>query len=61
MNKTVLRLLVATQIFSLFFLMILPYLIRVLSGLWGKTLYGLLVITGVGLALALRYAFISLD
>jgi len=61
MNKTVLRLLILVQLFTLFVLMLMPAMVRLLSDLWGKALYALLVIVAICLALALRYALINLE
>jgi len=60
-HKTALRLLIVTQVFALFFLMLMPAVIRWLGDPLGKALYGLLVAVSIGLALALRYALASLD
>ena len=56
MNRTIMRLVIVTEIFTLFCLMLMPAVIHMLSDLWGKALYALLVITSIGLAIALRYA-----
>jgi hypothetical protein len=61
MNRSLVRLIVWIQIFTLFFLMMMPSLIRWLGGMWGKILYALMVIIGIGFALALRYALESLE
>ena len=45
--KNVLQLLIASQIFSLVFLMLMPIVIRWLSVPLGKTLYALLVVVSV--------------
>jgi len=59
-NRMLLRLLIAGQIFCLFFLIFLPVLLRLLDGALGKILYAVLSVSAIALALALRYAFISL-
>jgi len=61
MNRSLLRLMVWIQMFTLFFLMVMPSLIRWLGGMWGKILYAVMVIIGIGFALALRYALASLE
>lgn len=60
-QKTILRLLIVSQVFCLFFLMFMPTLIKILHEFWGKMFYTLLVLVSIGLALALRYAFIGLE
>jgi hypothetical protein len=60
-QKAVLRLLILSQIFCLFFLLFMPTLIKILNELWGKVLYTILVIASIGLALALRYALSGLE
>ncbi len=61
MNKTVGRLLVLSQVFTLFFLIFMPVLIRLLNEMWGRVLYTLLALAAIGIALALRYALNSLE
>ena len=61
MNKSALRLLILAQVFCLFFLMLMPTLVRVLNEMWGKVLYGTLVVGAILFALALRYAFGKLE
>ena len=61
MNRPLMRLIVWTHIFALFFLMMMPSLIRWLGWMWGKILYALMVVIGIGFALALRYALESLE
>jgi hypothetical protein len=60
-HKTTLRLLIVSQVFTLFALLLMPTLVRILDGISGKIVYALLVLISVGLALALRYALASLD
>jgi len=60
-NKTALRLLVLSQVFTLFFIIFIPVLIRVLSETWGRVLYTLLALVAVGLSLALRYVLNGLE
>lgn len=60
-NKDALRLIIFTQIFTLFFLLFMPTLIRLLGDPWGKMLYTVLVMAAIGFALALRHAFTRLD
>ena len=60
-NRTPLRVLILAQVFSLFFLILMPVLIRVLSETWGRVLYTLLSLAAIGLALALRYALNGLE
>jgi len=55
-NKAALRLLILSQVFSLFFLIFMPVLIRLLNEMWGRVLYTLLALVSIGLSLALRYA-----
>jgi hypothetical protein len=61
MNKTTLRLLILSQVFTLFALILMPVLIRVLNETWGRVLYTLLALAAIGFALALRYALNSLE
>lgn len=60
-NKTALRVLILAQVFSLFFLILMPVLIRLLNETWGRILYTFLSLAGIGLALALRYALNGLE
>jgi hypothetical protein len=60
-TKTILRLLIFTQVFILFFLIFMPILIRMLSETWGRVLYLLLALVTIGLALALRYALSGVE
>ena len=60
-NKAVLRLLILAQVFSLFFLIFIPVLIRLLNEMWGRVLYTLLALVAIGLSLALRYALNGLE
>ena len=60
-NKAVLRLLILSQVFSLFFLIFIPVLIRLLNEMWGRVLYTLLALVAIGLSLALRYALNGLE
>ena len=60
-HKSLLRLLIVTQVFTLFALLLMPTVIRLLDEVSGKALYGLLVAVAVGLAMALRYGLASLD
>ncbi|MFA5974660.1 MAG: hypothetical protein WC859_00650 [Elusimicrobiota bacterium] len=60
-NKTTLRLIIVTQVFTLFAVLLMPVLIRILDETSGMVLYALLILISVGLTLALRYALISLD
>ena len=59
-SKNIFRLLILSQIFALFFLMLMPTLIKLLNDFWGKLLYTLMVLGSIGFALALRYALRSL-
>ena len=61
MNKTTLRLLVLSQVFTLFFLILMPVLIRLLNEMWGRVLYALLSLAAIGIALAWRYTLKSLE
>ena len=61
MNKNIVRLLVLSQVFTLFFLIFMPVLIRLLNETWGRVLYTLLSLTAIGLALGLRYALNGLE
>jgi hypothetical protein len=61
MNKTTIRLLILSQVFTLFFLIFMPVLIRLLNDMWGRVLYTLLALGAIGMALALRYALNGLD
>ena len=61
MNKTVARLLILSQVFTLFFLIFMPVLIRLLNEMWGRVLYTLLALAAIGMALALRYALNGLE
>jgi hypothetical protein len=61
MNKTILRTIIITQVFTLFSLIFMPVLIQLLSEAWGRVLYALLALVSIGLALALRYALNSLE
>lgn len=60
-HKSPLRLIMVTQVFCLFFLILMPTLVRLLSGTLGKWLYTLMVLGALGLALALRYALDQVD
>jgi hypothetical protein len=60
-NKTTLRVLIISQVFSLFFLIFMPVLVRMLNDMWGRVFYTLLSLVGIGLALALRYALNGLE
>ena len=60
-NKAVLRVLIVSQVFTLFFLIFLPILMRALNELWGRVAYVLLSLIAIGLALALRYALVGLE
>ena len=60
-HKSTLKLLIVAQVFSLAFLLLMPTLIRLLHEFWGKFLYAALVVGGIGLAIALRYALNTLD
>ncbi|OGR91830.1 MAG: hypothetical protein A2992_09050 [Elusimicrobia bacterium RIFCSPLOWO2_01_FULL_59_12] len=61
MNKTALRTLIVSQVFSLFFLIFMPVLVRLLNEAWGRVLYAFLALAAIGLALALRYALNGLE
>ncbi len=61
MNKTVIRTLILSQVYTLFFLILMPVLIQLLNDAWGRVLYALLAFISIGLALALRYALNSLE
>ncbi len=61
MNKTALRVLIVSQVFTLFCLIFMPVLIRLLNEVWGRVLYTLLSLAAIGLALALRYALNRLE
>jgi hypothetical protein len=60
-HKTILRLLIFTQVFTLFFLIFMPILVRLLNETWGRVLYLFLALVTIGLALALRYALNGVD
>lgn len=60
-TKTALRVLILSQVFTLFFLIFMPVLVKLLNDTWGRILYTLLSLTAVGLALALRYALNGLE
>ena len=60
-TKTVLRLLIVGQVFSLFVVLLMPTLIQLLDQTSGKLLYALLVLISVGFTLALRYALRLVD
>ena len=60
-NKTALRVLIVSQVFTLFFLVLMPVLVRLLNDTWGRVMYTLLSLAAIGLALALRYALNSLE
>ena len=60
-SKTILRLLVISQMFTLFFLMLLPTLTHFLAEPWGKLIYGICIFCAAGLALALRYTLKTLE
>ena len=60
-HKTLLRLLILAQVFTLFFLIFMPVLIRLLNEMWGRVLYTLLALAAIGLSLALRYALNGLE
>lgn len=59
--KTALRLLIVCQVFTLFALLLMPTLVRILDETSGKIAYALLVLISVGLTLALRHVLASLD
>ncbi len=59
--KTVLRLLIICQLFTFFFLLFLPTLVRILEDGWGKALYAALACVTVGFGIALRYALNSVQ
>jgi hypothetical protein len=60
-NKTALRVLIVAQVFTLFFLIFMPVMVRMLNEMWGRVLYTLLSLVAIGLALALRYALNGLE
>ncbi len=60
-HKSTLKLLIVSQVFCLAFLLLMPTLVRLLYGFWGKFLYAVLVVGGIGLAIALRYALNTVD
>ena len=60
-QKIILRLIILTQIITLFVLMLMPALVRLLSDTWGKSLYTLLLVVSIGLAIALRRALSSVE
>lgn len=60
-HKTILRLIILTQVFTLFALLLMPTLIRLLDQTAGKVLYFLLVLIAAGLVMALRYALAAID
>jgi hypothetical protein len=60
-HKTAIRWLILAQVFSLFFLIFMPVLIVLLNETWGRVLYTLLALVGIGLALALKYALNGLE
>jgi hypothetical protein len=60
-NKTALRVLILAQVFTLFFLIFMPVLVRVLNETWGRVVYTLLSLGCIGLALGLRYALKALE
>ena len=60
-HKNTLKLLIVSQVFCPLFLLLMPTLIRLLHDFWGKLLYAILVVAGIGLAIALRYTLDSLD
>jgi hypothetical protein len=59
--KPLLRLLILTQVFTLFLLLLMPVLVRFLGEVWGKVTYSIVALLCVGLALGLRYANSALD
>ena len=59
--KPTLRLIVITQTFLLFALVLLPALIRYMHEPLGKSAYGVLAVISTGLAILLRRAFTDLD
>jgi hypothetical protein len=61
MNKSLLRLLVVTQIFLLFAVVFLPTLIRYLQQPLGRLVYGFLAALCMLLALLLRRALSQLE
>lgn len=61
MNKNALRLLIVSQVFTLFALLFLPTLMRLLNETLGKILYSGLVVACIGLSLALRRALGGLE
>jgi hypothetical protein len=60
-DRSVMKLLIVTQIFTLLFLIFMPTLLRLLSGTLGKTLFAALTILAVGLSIALRHALKQLE
>jgi hypothetical protein len=60
-HKTILRVLVLAQVFTLFMLILMPVLVKLLNDSWGRVIYTLLSLVGIGLALALRYALNGLE
>ena len=60
-HKTVLRVLVLSQVFTLFALILMPVLVKLLSDSWGRVIYTLVSLVAIGLALALRYALNGLE
>ncbi len=59
--KTLLRLLIITQVFALLFLISMPLLLRLLGEPIGRVVYGALALVCIGLALALRYGLNQLQ
>jgi len=60
-HKTALRVLIVAQVFTLFALILMPVLVKLLSDTWGRVIYTLLSLAGIALALALRYALNALE
>jgi hypothetical protein len=60
-NKAALRLLIISQVFTLFFLIFMPVLIHLLNEMWGRVIYILLALVSIGLSLALRYVLNGLE
>jgi hypothetical protein len=60
-HRTALRLLIVAQVFTMFAVLLMPTIMRLLDETIGKVLYALVVLISVGLSLALRYALVALD
>jgi len=56
MNRSILRLVIAAQLFTLTVLLLMPLIVHALGTLLGKIAYAVVVLISVALAIALRYA-----